>query len=94
MRLIVMDKTVADKVRGVWRRFKENNVGVISPVEVKAGTHYILNLDAILAIKPNLKDIKYFDLLKENVQWFTVGDGSLLDQKYQQYLAAQAAKEI
>lgn len=84
MRLLVMNKTVADKIRGVW---KANNE--LQPLEVETDTWYLLNLDAILRIKPNLKDSKYADIIKDNVQWFTVGDGSQLDIKYQEYLAAQ-----
>lgn len=84
MRLLVMNKTVADKIRGTWKQYHE-----LQPLEVVKDTWYLLNLDAILRIKPNLKNSRYADMIKDNVMWFTVGDGSQLDIRYQQYLASQ-----
>ena len=90
MRLLVINKTIANKCKGFWKAHHE-----LLPIEVKTDTHYILNLDAILRIKPNLNGDKYAEI-RDNVTWFTVGDGSDLDIKYQEYLAAQAllAEEI
>ena len=84
MRLLVLSKAQADKIRGTWKRYH-----VFIPVEVVAGTWYLLNLDRILELKPALKGEKYKDL-RDAVMWFTVGDGSNLDIKYQEYLDTQS----
>ena len=89
MRLLVINKDLAVQIRGIWKRHKGRAFGYLQPVEVVPDTYYILNLDRMLEIFPNLKDSKYADLIKENSMKFTVGDGSTLDKKYQQYLVAQ-----
>jgi len=77
MRLIVFNKMVRDKVRGFFEAHQE-----LEPIKVKNDV-YILNLDSILRIKSKLKGDKYKDM---SVKWFTVGDGGVLDLKYQEYL--------
>ena len=81
MRLLVINKNIRDIIRGFFEVYQK-----IEPVKVKDDI-YILNLDAILRIKPRLKKAKYRNL--DGVQWFTVGDGSALDIGYQRYLKAQ-----
>ena len=89
MKLLVFNKSVRDKIRGTWKKYN-----TLEPIEVVPDTWYILGLDDILRIRPNLADSKYADLIKENVMWFTVGDGSNLDIKYQEYLASTKSDSI
>ena len=85
MRILVINKTIRDKVRGFFEANQQ-----IEPIKIKDDV-YILNLDSILRIKPKLKKAKYRDL--DGVQWFTVGDGSILDIGYQRYLKTQQTIE-
>jgi len=81
MRLLVINKTIRDKVRGFFEDHQ-----MIEPIKIKDDI-YILNLDAMLRIKPKLKKAKYWNL--DGVAWFTVGNGGVLDLKYQNYLIKQ-----
>ena len=84
MRLLFINKSIRDKIRGTWKRYNK-----LEPIEVVKDTWYILGLDDILRIMPNLTKEKISHFMLLGVRWFTVGDGSALDIKYQEYLAAQ-----
>jgi len=87
MKLVVLNKSIADKVRGVWKRHKGHDIEVLAPVEVEKDTWYILSFDTINLLKPILnRNARFLELFNSNIKVFTVGDNSTIDKKYQTYL--------
>lgn len=75
MELIVLNKTERDLARGEYKKGH-----IIEPVEIDTGT-FILNKDAMEAIKPILKKAKYSSIVNSSKS-FVVGDNSAEDVKY------------